>query len=335
GWLYAPFAEDRGGLGGSVIDTLILFEELGRQLVVEPFLESLVLTGGVLSRCESDSATERLSSMMEGELQGALAHTEPGVRSLQLPPASVAERHGHGYRLRGKKTVVFNAEAADVIIVTVTLADSNDLGLFLLESGDPGLAMQSYSTIDGRTAADLSFSALEVPAGNLLASGDSARKLLETVRAEALLACCADMLGSMNALLSGTIAYTRERQQFGSPLVDFQVLRHRMVDMYVATELTTSLLYAAAMKLRDQAPDALSIAAAAKVKADRSAKFVAHSAIQLHGGIATTDEFAVGHHLKRITVHEQRFGSTESQLQDFQRYGDRTAELPIPRKKVA
>lgn len=334
GWFYLPFPEHQGGLGGSILDSVLLFEELGRQLVVEPFLETLVLTGGLLSRCESESSNQLLGELMSGKLQGAFAHTE--AISLGSAPAlsTRAEKKGSQYKLNGRKIVVHNVGAADVIIVSAKL-DRDELALFLLRADDAGLSLQNYPTIDGRTAGDISFKNLEVDEDRLLFRGEMAETVLKQIQADAMLAMSADMVGSMNTLLERTVNYTKERRQFNSRLVDFQVLRHRMVDMFVATELATSLLYAAATKVRDGAPDAFQIAAAAKAKTDKSAKMVAHAAIQLHGGIATTNELPIGHHLKRITVHEQRFGNTRTQLSRFQSPPGAKTDATIPTMKVA
>ncbi|MEM8491081.1 MAG: acyl-CoA dehydrogenase family protein [Pseudomonadota bacterium] len=335
GWLCLPFSEQHGGLGGDILDTVILFEELGRQLVIEPFLETLILAGGVLRRCPVASTEGLLGALMEGQLQGAFAHGEISQRNFNGVRYARAEESPQGFRLRGKKVVVHNALAADVIIVSASLGGGSELGLFLVRPGDTGVGLHGYPTIDGRAAGDITLNDVEVPTNRLLARGPTAEIVLEQVHGEALLALSADMIGSMDTLIDRTIEYTKERRQFGSRLVDFQVLRHRMVDMFVAKELATSLCYAAATKARDGATDARRFAAAAKAKADKSAKLVAHAAIQLHGGIATTDELAIGHHLKRITVHEQRFGSTQDQLKAFRHLAGSDTALPSSIKKVA
>ncbi|MEM9397531.1 MAG: acyl-CoA dehydrogenase, partial [Pseudomonadota bacterium] len=280
------------------------------------------------------SSVQLLQELMAGKLQGAFAHTE--AVSLGSEPALLtrAEKQGNAYKLNGRKVVVHNLGSADVMVVTAKLSH-DELALFLLRPDDKGVSLRTYPTIDGRTAGDISLKNVEVDESRLLFVGEAAETVLRQVQADAMLAMSADMVGSMNTLLERTVNYTKERRQFNSRLVDFQVLRHRMVDMFVATELATSLLYAAAMKVRDGAPDAYQIAAAAKAKADKSAKMVAHSAIQLHGGIATTDELPIGHHLKRITVHEQRLGNTRTQLHRFQTPPVPKAATTVAAMKVA
>ncbi|MEM1404881.1 MAG: acyl-CoA dehydrogenase [Pseudomonadota bacterium] len=316
GWLYLMFAEEHGGLGGDALDSVLLFQELGRSLVVEPFLETLVLAGGILRRVSTTVAEAQLTKLMNGQLQGALAHSEIGCRGLRQSPNTRARRLENHYLINGAKAVVHNAANADLTFVTAQM-ENGTVAIFEVHRDDPGVGIHAYATIDGRGAADLTLTDTQLPLDRRVASGEKATVILQEIQSDAIIASGADMLGSMNTLLESTVEYTAQRKQFGSRLVDFQVLRHKMVDMFIAIELATSLLYAAAIKVRDGSPDAAAMAAAAKAKVDKSAKFVAHTAIQLHGGIATTNELAIGHHLKRIAVYEQRFGSSTSQLRQY------------------
>ena len=319
GWLYMPFSEEQGGFDGSAVDTILFFEQFGKHLVVEPYLETLVLTGGVLRRVENNLSEQYLSRLMVGELQGAVAHFEAQSRGDLTRISTSAVGQGEGYVLNGKKAVVYNAPEAQLLIVSALLPDDRGMGLFLVEADVEGLVLQSYPTVDGRVAADICLQGVMAPSASLLAEGDQAASILEDIYNEALLALTAEMVGAMDVLLQTTVDYTKERKQFGAPISKFQVLQHCMVDMYMAAELARSLMYAAAIKMRDGDSDASAFVSAAKAKADKCAKQVAHSAVQLHGGIATTEELNVGHYLKRITVAANLFGSTQYHLQRYQR----------------
>ena len=326
GWLALPFSEEDGGLDGGAIETMLLFEQLGQYLVLEPFLENLVLFGGVLKRCLHPQRKEYLARLIDGNLQGALAHYEVQSRGEVENIATTATRTGTGFCISGDKTTVYNLEAADVIVISAQAqhAGSEQLQLFLVPKNHPGLAWRAYPTADGRRAAELHLDKLELSEDALLAEGDKALDILREVYDDALVAISAEHQGAMTALISATTQYSKERKQFGAAIASFQVLQHRMVDMYIASELARSLLYCAAIKCRDQSADAKAMIAAAKVRSDLSAKKVVESAIQIHGGIATTDELSVGHYLKRITVSSHLFGSTQYHLR---RYGKLARQL--------
>lgn len=319
GWLYMPFSELYGGFGGSAVDTILFFEEFGKHLVVEPYLETLVLAGGVLGRAEHSLSEEYIPRLMAGELQAAVAHFEAHSRGDLSRISSSTVKRGDNYVLNGKKAVAYNAPEAQILIVSALLPDNRGVGLFLVESNTTGLELQSYPTVDGRVAADITLQDLEVAPINLLAEGDKAMSILEATYNEALLGLTAEMVGAMDVLLQATVDYTKERKQFGTAISKFQVLQHHMADMFMAGELARSLMYVAAIKVRDGAADASAFVAAAKAKADKCAKQVAHSAVQLHGGIATTEDLNVGHYLKRITVAANMFGSTQYHLQRYQK----------------
>lgn len=318
GWLYMPFTEQQGGIGGTPVDTMLLFEELGRFLVIEPFLETMVLVGGILKRVPSEFSADKIEALMAGQLQGALAHFEAASRGEISNIEATALNLEDGYSINGRKSVVYNAQQADLLFVTAKLSESGDIGIFALSKEDfSKIKLRAYPTVDGRSAADIDLIDIHVNQSQLISSGAAAIEILEEVFDEAHLALASEMVGAMDELLKATVEYTKERKQFGTTLSSFQVLQHTMADMFMAKELARSLMYAAAIKLRDGSPDARSFVAAAKVKADLSAKQVAHGAIQLHGGIATTDELNVGHYLKRITVASQIFGNTGFHLKRY------------------
>ncbi len=309
GWLGLPFAEADGGFGGGAVELAGLFEAFGRHLVVEPYLENIVLAGGALRRAASAEQRRRwLAPLMAGELQAALAHFEAAGLETR------AEPEGEGYRLNGSKAVVYNAPAAQLLVVSARLHSA--VALFAVPADSPGLGRREYPTIDGRSAADIALDDVHLGRDALLSEAE-AEGVLAVVLDEALLVVCAEAVGAMDALLTATVDYCKERRQFGSPIGRFQVLQHRMVDMYLACESARSLLPVCAAKLQSGAADARRYIAALKVKVDDAARFVGQSAIQLHGGIAMTDELSVGHYFKRLTVLSQLFGSSDEHLQRY------------------
>ena len=319
GWLAIPFSEQDGGFEGSAVDLMVVFEELGKQLVVEPFMETLVLGGGLLRRLSKGRYAEQIEALMEGRYQCALAHDENAVAYSTREVLSQATKTAEGYQINAEKNVVYNAGVATEIIVSAMLEDK--LALFLVPVDLDGCSVESFDTVDGFRAAEVTLENIKVGPDALMASGDEAITALEATLDEALLASAAEQVGMMRSLLKITIEYTQQRKQFGKAISSFQVLQHRMADMYIAMELTVSLMYATAIKLRDQAEDASRYASALKVKADSCAREVAHGAFQLHGAIATTDECSIGHYLKRVTTLGQRFGGSGFHLQHFIKAG--------------
>ncbi|TXS95288.1 pimeloyl-CoA dehydrogenase small subunit [Parahaliea maris] len=319
GWLGLPFSEEDGGLGASAVEMMIVFEQLGRYLVIEPFFETLVLFGGALKRSRHPIRSECLQQLISGQLHGALAHFELHSRGEIGSIESVSTTTDDGFCLKGCKTTVYNAPEADFVIVSaLNLVRGEELlQLFLLPANKPGLEIEAYQTTDGRHAAELHLNNVHVDASCLLAEGSEALAILRETYDDALLLLCAEHQGAMEQLLRETVEYASERKQFGQAIGSFQVLQHRMVDMYIATELARSLLYAATLKSVDQSPDAGLFIAAAKVKSDTCAKAVAESAVQIHGGIATTNELSIGHYLKRIIVVSHLFGSTQYHQRRF------------------
>lgn len=316
GWLSLPFYEDVGGLGGSAVDSILFFEELGRHLVTEPFIETMLQVGGILQACRHPQRLTYIEKLMAGELQGAFAHSEPYQAHFEEGLRTTATELDGGYQLRGTKSVVYNATAAEIFIISAEL--EGEKALFLAPVGRQGFNIKSYNTVDGRQAAELELDALWVGQEDLLAAGSDAQAILDSILDNTLLAQVAEMVGAMQLLLDTTVDYTRERKQFGVPLSFFQVLQHKKVEMFMATELVRSLMYAAAIKLRDGTDDARACVAAAKVKADKGARLVAQFAVQLHGGIGTTDELKIGHYLKHIEVLIHQFGATQSHISRYQ-----------------
>ena len=317
GWLALPFPEARGGLGGGAVELMVIFEQFGRFLTLEPYLETLVLGGGILARLSAAGSHDKeIEALMYGQWHCTLAHQEADSPFSLVHVATRANRSGGGYVLSGKKTAIYNASSADEIIVTAMI-DNGDLSLFKLPPNANGVRLANFETVDGRIASDIEFENVGVGEDQLLASGTEAEAVLRATIDTALVCVAAEKVGMMQAVLEATLKYTSDRKQFGVPLSSFQVLQHRMADMYIAVEMATSLLYAAAIKVRDGAEDASRFASAAKLKSDSCAREVCFSGFQLHGGIATTDECSIGHYLKRSTVLDSFCGGRAFQLKRF------------------
>ncbi len=315
GWLAMPFPEDCGGYGGTAIELMLLFEEMGKKLVVEPFLDTLVLGGGLLRRLSSGRHDECLAKLIEGQVHCAVAHEEGDQAYAVDHVTAAASRSADGFILNGQKSVVYNLGAADFIVVSAMLDE--EFSLFLVPAHTAGLVTQTYMTVDDGNAGELTLENVHVAEDALLGVGETAVEALERTIDEAILASSAEQVGIMRSLLDLTVDYTSQRKQFGVPISTFQVLQHRMANMFMALELTVSLMYATAIKMRDDSDDAAAYVAALKVKTDNCARDVAHGAFQLFGAMATTRECSVGHYLKRVATLRQRFGGTRFQLQRY------------------
>ncbi|MFN2328362.1 MAG: acyl-CoA dehydrogenase family protein [Chromatocurvus sp.] len=318
GWLAMPFPESLDGLGFGVAETALLCEELGRALVREPYLETVLLAGGMLQR---GGATEQVSGIMTGDVQAALAVTELNKQFSLHTVSLSAKRDGQGFTLDGEKTVVRNGAVADIFVVLARTAeaDSHSSGVtaFLVHKDDPGLVVQGYRTYDDRCAADLRLEQLQLDVSRVLGEEGCAEMLLAPTLRHAVLGLVAESLGCMQALLDDTLEYTSQRKQFGQPLAKFQALRHRMTDMFMQLELTRSLLQAAVLHVDQDSDRADTYVAAVKAKSIAAGRFIAQSAIQLHGGIATTNDLRVGHYFKRLAVLESALGGRDAHIQRY------------------
>jgi hypothetical protein len=304
GWLGLPIAEARGGLGLGALELSILFEAFGRANVVEPYLETVVLAGGLVESAGTATQADRLlPAMIAGDLQAAFAEYDQASATLS--------RSGGGWSLNGTKTVVANGSEARLLVVPA-VDDEGTSRLALVPAGHDGVSMRCYATIDGRQAADIRFVDVGLTPEDVMGTGG-----IDTVLDRARLAAAAETFGAMQGLLDATISYTRDRKQFGQSISQFQVLQHRMADMFIAVELLRGLLYAAAWAQDAGHPDAPMLTSALKVKADTAGRFVAHSAVQLHGAIATTQELSVGQYMKRLLVLSQSFGGTRREIGRF------------------
>ena len=330
GWLAMTFDEDSGGFGGGALETMILCEQFGKFLVLEPYLESVVMVGGLIEAGAQPAIKEQyLTGLIAGELQSAFAYLEEGSVADPTHVKTIAEPSADGFILNGSKTVVLNGPEADFFIVSVSTGanhkdSSQGISLFVVAKDNPGLSLKNYKTYDGRSASELHMTDVAVSNLALVGELDNGFAIAAPIFSRAIVAVCAEAVGAMDALLAATVDYTKQRKQFGQSISGFQVLRHRMVDMFMEIELTRSLLMATAWKLDNNAPDAEQCVAALKAKVGKAGRYVSHNAVQLHGGIGTTDEFSVGHYFKRLATIGVMFGSRDSHLS---RYSQLSAQV--------
>jgi pimeloyl-CoA dehydrogenase small subunit len=320
GLLGLPFAEEDGGFGGGPLETMIVLENFGRGLVVEPYLATVVLGGGLLRRAGSAAQREALiPGIAEGSLTLAFAHQERQARHDLFDVATTAKRDGAGYVLNGAKGVVLHGDSAGRLIVSARTAgnrrDRDGISLFLLDPATPGVTRRGYATQDGLRAAEVVLENVSVPADALLGPEGGALPLIEQVVDEAQAAICAEALGAMEVLRDLTVDYLKQRTQFGQPIGNFQALQHRAADMLVATEQARSMVMYAAMMVQDPDPAARHVAlSAAKALVARLADQLGKEAVQLHGGIAVTDEYKAGHYFKRLSMLGGLFGDVDHHL---------------------
>lgn len=324
GLLAAPFSEASGGLGGGPLSTMILMQEFGRHLVVEPFFETVVLAGGLIENVGTEAQREAfLPAIMGGEAIWALAWTESKSRYDLNNVATTAKRSGDTYVLNGAKAAVIGAPWADKLIVSArTLGGPRDnagVSLFIVDRQSTGLHLQSFKTIDGRRAAEITLKDVSVPASRLLGVEGKGVAALEACRDRAIAALCAEATVAMDVLNSSTLEYTKTRKQFGVTLGTFQVLQHRMVDMFIALQEATSLSQHLNLTVAEGDQQVSKLASGAKSKIGEAARFVGEQAIQLHGGMGMSDELNIGHYFKRILSINIQFGDPTYHLLRYAR----------------
>ena len=312
GLLAAPFSEEAGGLGGGPIATMIIMEAFGRHLVVEPYFETVVLAGALIEALAADAQRrELLDGIMSGRTLWALALLEAQSRHDLHAVSTTAERQGDSYVLHGAKAVVVAAPWADQLIVSArTYGGSREregVSLFVVDRHAPNLHLQGFKTLDARRAAEIKLEGVRVPIEKLLGQEGAATVALERCRERAIAAQCAEAIGAISELNKATLEYTKTRKQFGVPLGSFQALQHRMVDMFIAQEEATAITYALNATLA-QGDDIAKLASVAKAKVGDAGRYVGEQAVQLHGGMGMTEEFKVGHYLKRLVAINIQYG---------------------------
>lgn len=312
GLLGAGFSEAQGGFGGGILDQLIIAETLGYHLAAEPYLGSVVLAGGLLARAEGPLARRLLGRLIDGEALPVLALSEPGTRHALDDVRCALRETETGLLLDGRKAVVHGAPWASELIVLAR--QGTGFSLALLDSDTAGLRRRDYRSSDGCRASEIEFDAVSVAPGQLLGKPGQALPLLEPVYDAATLAACAEACGLLSRLLEDSLAYARERRQFGQPIAQFQVLQHRLADMFIALEQLQAVLPWAAAALDGPTAERQRAVSSAKVCAGRACRLIGQGAVQLHGGMGMTEELAVGHYFRRATLLEQRFGSNGQHL---------------------
>ena len=318
GILGLPFSEEDGGFGGGAVETMIVAEALGGALGLEPWFATVVLGGGFLRHGADAAMRQALVPLVaEGSLLLAFAHTEPNARFDLHHVETTATRDGDGWVLRGRKGVVLHGDVAGKMFVTARTAggprDEAGIGVFLVDAGAAGLTRRGYATSDGLRAAEITLDGVRAEA--VLGNPAGGLPLVRRVVEDAIAALASEAVGAMDASLKLTLEYMRTRKQFGRAIGAFQSLQHRAADMMVSLEQARSMaMYAAMMTDEPDAGERARAMHAVKLQMGRFSKFVGQQAIQLHGGIGMTMEYAVGHYFKRLTTIDTQFGDAEHHL---------------------
>tara|TARA_R110000782_G_scaffold127742_6_gene219319 strand:+ start:881 stop:2014 length:1134 start_codon:yes stop_codon:yes gene_type:complete len=323
GLLGIPFEEEYGGFDFGATGLMIVMETIGKGLVVEPYLATVVLAGQLIQNASSEAQKQTLlPQLIEGNLKLAFAYVERQSRYDLSSVTVTAEKHASSFSLTGKKSVVFNAETADKIIVSARTSgndgDKEGISLFLLDKDSTGITMRHYHTVDGLRASELSFEQVEIGLDALVGELDNAFPVIESVIDSASAAICAEGVGVISQLRERTVEYLKIRKQFSQPLGHFQVLQHRAVDMFMAEEQMRSLAYLASIRMEGGTrSEQIKAVSAAKVYLGEARTVVGEQAVQLHGGIGVTDELDVAHYYKRLTMLNNLFGDRDFHLQRF------------------
>jgi len=328
GWLSVPFAEEYGGFGGTVIDIAAVMEEMGKGIVVEPYVSTVVVFGGLLSASTNSALKEAvIPSIIEGACLGSFAYMEPQSRYEMSDVSTVATASGDGYTLNGVKTVVANGGTANKFVVSARTSggqfDHSGVSLFLVDATAPGVEVKAYKMMDGQSAATLTLTDVAVDQGQLLNSVGEGMDLIEHVMPQFLSGLSAEALGIIAMLNPLTVDYSKTRQQFGTPISSFQVLQHRMVDTFMACEQSKSMLYRGlceSKSVSEGETDGSALAKtvhALKATVARYGKTIGEEAIQLHGGIGMTDELNIGHYVKRLMMINTAFGDGDYHQKKF------------------
>ena len=320
GVLSAPFAEDAGGMGGGALENAIIMEELGKAIAIEPYLQTVVIGGGALKAAGGALADATIPAIIGGEAVIAFAYAEPQGRYNPANIRTSAKADGGDYVLNGHKAVVYAAPWATHLLVTARTGggerERDGAEIFLIDAKLPGITRRDYATVDGFRASEVYFENVAIPGDAHLPGGIA---LIERIIDEATMAVCAEGVGAIRKLHEGTLEYSKQRKQFGQPIGKFQVLQHRMADMFIEVEQAASMTLMGTLKLDLPATERMAAVSLAKAKVARSAKFVGQNAIQTHGGIGITDELAIGHYFKRSTMIENQFGSADHHLERYER----------------
>ena len=323
GWLGVPFSENHGGFGGGAVETMLMMEEFGKGLVVEPYLATVVACGSALNGFGSeDQKSSFIPEIIDGSKLWALAFAEPQGRFNLADLTTTATASNGSYLLSGHKSVVINGPNANFFIVSVRTSgeqrDETGVSLFIIPSDAKGLSRRDYPTVDGQRASELILDNVELEEASRLGEEGQGLNILQQAIDFATLAIGSEAVGCMEVLYKDTVEYCKNREQFGQPIGKFQVLQHRMVDMFMEHEQSKSLMFMAAMRWDEgYGAEAQKAVSAFKVQVGKSGKFVGQSAVQLHGGMGMTDELNIGHYFKRLTIIDTMFGNVDHHLKRF------------------
>ena len=322
GLLSVPFSEDHGGLGGTAVDSMVVMEQFGKGLVVEPFMPSILLSGNLISKLANESqANEIIPKIIEGEARYVFAYAEPQSRFDLSDVKTSATKDGDEYTLNGFKSVVFGASmATHIIIAARTSGDQRSedgITLFLADIKSNGITLQTYPTIDEYRASEVVIENLKISSDMVLGEVDKAYPFVEEVIDLATIAACSEAVGVLQVLKDSTIDYCKQRKQFGQPISKNQAIQHKLVDMMIEYEQAKSILYAAVTADLSNADDRKKAVSGAKARIGQSIKFVGESAIQLHGGMGMVDEYMISHYFKRATMLGVLFGNVDFHMKRF------------------
>ncbi|NVM78553.1 alkylation response protein AidB-like acyl-CoA dehydrogenase [Duganella sp. SG902] len=313
-----PVPEAQGGFSGSAVDMLVVMQELGRGLVVEPYFATV---WGAKFLQLAGNQRHRLEDVAKGELKLACALGEKHSRHDLADIKTIASINGEGYRIDGTKTVVIHGGQADALIVSArsagTQRDTNGISLFVVPTDTQGVVIRDYRTIDGQRAATVQFNHVAVPASALLGKMGGGWDMLEEAADYGISLLCAEAVGAMDAIFNATLEYLKTRKQFGIAIGSFQALQHRMADMYIHLEQARSMALLVAARMACDAEERRRVASAAKVRIGQAAKFIGQQAVQLHGGMGVTDELPAAHHFKRLSMIELTLGDVDHHLERF------------------
>ncbi|WP_439100640.1 acyl-CoA dehydrogenase family protein, partial [Congregibacter sp.] len=333
GWLSVPFAEEYGGFGGGPVDLMVMMEEFGKGLIVEPYFATVVLFGGLLNAAGSESQKgEYIPGIIDGSRLGAFAYLERQSRYELADMLTTATATDGGYTLNGEKVVVSNGMNADTLIVAARTSgeqyDRQGISLFIVDANAAGIERVSYRLMDGQNVANITFKDVSISADALLGELDGGYGAMDQVIQEGIVALCGEAMGLMGQLNNKTLEYTKTREQFGTAISSFQALQHRMVDTFMSYEQAKSMLYRAVCALENGDEDLRRELHALKVMTHKCGKHIFEEAIQLHGGMGLTDELDVAHYAKRLMMINATFGDRDHHQTQFNAlsYGSKTAE---------
>ena len=325
GLLGVPFPDEYGGFGGGGVETMLVMQALGRHLVLEPYLSTVLLAGGLVDLGAADWQKKiLLPGIVDGSLLLAFAHSEPEARYDLGYVATRARADGNNWVIEGKKTLVLDGPVAQKLIVSArTRGEANDrdgVTLFIVECDDENLGGQEYPLFDGSRALDVQLNGVRVGPESVIGTLNAAMPLIETIADRAMAALCCEALGVMQTVHAMTLEYLKTRQQFGVPIARFQVLQHRAVDMLIHLEEARSMAILAAGKVgADSVFERRRAITAAKALIGNAGRYIGQQAIQLHGGMGMTDELPLGAYVKRLAAIDILFGDAAYQREQFAR----------------